>query len=85
MATEITITRSILGRNDSNTLGKGWNAELALQVENTLFLQLADNLLTLAGHIAEGVGRVDVADNPRETIGLVELGIDLEQHFHAST
>ena len=45
---------------------------------------MTDDLLSFASHIAEGVGGVDVCHDPRETVGLMELGIDLQQHFHAS-
>ena len=71
--------------DDSYAFGESGNAQFTLQVEHTLFLQLTDNLLTLAGHIAEGIGGVYVADNPRKSVGFVKLGIDAQQHLHAGT
>ena len=83
LTAEVAIAGSIGGGDDGNALGKGGDAQLALQVEDTLFLQLSDNFLTLACHVAEGIGGVDVADNPRETVRLVELSIYLQQYLHA--
>ena len=57
--------------------------EFLLEVEDAFLLQLTDDLLPLAGHVAQSIGGVDVADNPGETVGLVELGIDPQQHLHA--
>ena len=76
LSTEIAIACCTSSGNDGNTLGKQWNAQLTLQVEDTFFLQLADNLLALASHVANRVGGVDVGDNPRETVCFVILRID---------
>ena len=64
-------------------LADGQSARFPVQVEYAFVLQLADNLLTLTGHVAQGVCGVDVADYPRETVCLVKLGIDAQQYFHA--
>jgi len=43
-----------------------------------------DDFHALASHVAHRIGRVDVIDNPREAIVLMELGMDFQQHLHTS-
>ena len=53
-----------------------------LQVEDTFLLQLGYDFLPLALHIAHGVLGVDVGNDPREAVALVELGVDAQHHLH---
>jgi hypothetical protein len=62
--TEVAIASCTLSRDDGNALAEEGQAQLVLEVEDALFLQQADNLLTTACHVANGVCRVNVADNP---------------------
>ena len=64
LAAEVAVAGSPGCRNDGNALGKHRNLQFALQVEDTLFFELTDNLLALAGHVANGVGGVNVGDYP---------------------
>ena len=83
LAAEVAVAGGIGCADDGDVLCEEWQSELALQVEYAFVLQLVDNLLTLTGHVAEGIGGVDVADYPREAIGFVKLGIDAQQYLHA--
>ena len=85
LADKVAVAGSSGSRDDCDALGKKWNLQFALQVEDALFLQLADNLLPLAGHIADGVGGVYVRHNPGEAERLVELGVHPEQHFQSGS
>ena len=83
LVAEVAVAGGGLARYHGDALTEEGQTEFALQVEDAFLLQLADDLLTLAGHIAKGIGGVDVGDDPGETVGLVELRIDLQQHLHA--
>ena len=83
LVAEVAIACGCLGGDDGNVLTEEGQTEFALKVEDPFGLELTDNLLTFAGHITEGVGGIDVGNNPGETIGLMELGIDFQQHLHA--
>ena len=60
LSAEVAVAGSGRGTDDGNVLAEQWQAQFALQVEDTLFFQLPDNLLTLTRHVANGIGRVNV-------------------------
>ena len=64
LVAEVAEARSLLAGDDRDVLGEKWELQLPLQVEDTFFLELADDLLPFAGHVAHRVGGVDVLDNP---------------------
>ena len=82
LVTEITITRSRLAGDDGDALCKHGKREFLLQVEDPFFFQLTDNLLSFASHIPHRELRIDVTDNPRETVCLMKLRIYLQHHVH---
>ena len=83
LVAEVAVAGSRRATDDGDTQAEQGQVEAFLEVEDALFLELADNLLTAAGLVAKGIGGVNVADNPREAVSLVELGRDTEQHLHA--
>ena len=83
LVAEVAVTSGSLGRNHGDALAEERQVQFLLEIEDTFGLQLPDDLLTFAGHVAEGVGGVDVGDNPREAESLMELRVDLQQYFHA--
>ena len=61
---EITVSGSLFTRDDSDMLGKKRKLQLPLQVEDSFLLELSDDFLSLTGHVAHRVGRVNVLDYP---------------------
>ena len=83
LVAKVAIARRMLARDDRDALCKLGQDKLFLQFENALPFERIDNLLPFASHVAHREFGIDVGHNPRKTIGFVEVGIDLEQHFHA--
>ena len=77
LVTEVAIAGCRLAGDHGDALTEQGELQLFLEVENALGLELTDNLLALARHVAKGVGGINVIDDPREPIGLVKLWIDL--------
>ena len=80
---KIAITSGSGTGDDRDVKAEKRQRERLLHVEDSLGLQLGDDLLTATGHVAKGERGVYVGDDPRETVCLVELGINLQSHLHA--
>ena len=61
---EVTESGGLFTGDDRDMLGEEWELQLSLQVEDTFFLELSDDLLPFAGHVAHRVGGVDILHNP---------------------
>ena len=83
MIREILITRSRGGGDDGDALGQEWDGEGAVEVEDAIGLQLPNDLLASAHHVAHGEGGVDVVDGEGEAVEGVELDGDAHEHFQA--
>ena len=81
LSAEVTVACRIFTRNHSDALGEKRQREFLLQVENALHLQPVDDFHALLGHVAHGEFGVDIGHNPREPVGFMEVGIDLQQHL----
>ena len=64
LVAEIAIAGSPLTGDDGDVLGEDGQCELPLQIEHPFGLQLLDDLQSLAGHVTEGIGRVDILHDP---------------------
>ena len=83
LGTEIAVARRRGTGDDRYALGKERQPQLAVEVEHAFGFESGDDLTPFAGHVTDGIGGVDGGDNPREPVGLMKLGIDAEQQFHA--
>ena len=61
---EVTIASSIGTAYHRNMLTEQWEFQFLLKIEDPFLLQLFDYSLPFACHIAQSVGRVDVAYYP---------------------
>ena len=64
LSAEVAIACSCLCRYNGNALTEQGNDEFALEVEDALFLQFLDNLLSALSHITQGKCGVDIRHNP---------------------
>ena len=72
------------GRRDySHTLGQQRERKLFVQIYDTLVGEALHDEHTLARHISDSVGRLNVANVERKAVELVEVHAYLQQHFEA--
>ena len=64
LVAEVAVACGSLTADDGDVLTEQRQTEFFLQVEDALGFQLADDLLPLSSHVAEGVGWIDICDHP---------------------
>ena len=70
-------------RDDCHALGQQGHGQLLVERQHALGLEPGQYLASAAGHVAQGVRRVDVGDDERIAIQLVEADRDLHHHLDA--